>query len=183
VPWPSTRLLHLEKRFRFFNEILPLHHPLISYSPMPFPPPGAQFVDYALGDWIATPPEHSGHFSERLVLLSASFHANSHASQYSHITEQHARSRCSRGHGQGGPALDDAGNLVDLVVPHAFYKLDLHLLSTWRGLVSSPGPLGERARLVFAQKAHFRKALPNIRMLLGGLNASFIKMAGLQETR
>jgi predicted O-linked N-acetylglucosamine transferase (SPINDLY family) len=41
-----------------------------------FDPSGAPFVDYYLGDYVALPPEHSSHFSERLSLMPPCYIVN-----------------------------------------------------------------------------------------------------------
>ena len=49
-------------------------HSVVQVNFIGYPgPSGAAFIDYIAGDRIATPPEHSSHFTEKILVLPTTY--------------------------------------------------------------------------------------------------------------
>lgn len=81
---------------------------------------GAPFIDFIIGDRFTTPPELASLYTEKLVVMPRSYHANSHATRFGDVRCLAEREKS--GGGRGG---------VRFAAFNKFFKITPEIVSAW----------------------------------------------------
>ncbi|EKX37969.1 hypothetical protein GUITHDRAFT_115940 [Guillardia theta CCMP2712] len=124
---------------------------------------GDDNVHYNLVDRHVAPPELRSLYSESFLMISTSFHVNSHAANFPHLATDGALLDCrARGSPVERSGAAGGGRRADVGVPHEYFKIDPPILCCWLGLIARMRTKGVEVSLNFQQKVHHEEAIENL---------------------
>lgn len=93
----------------------------MSFLGLPTTTGADSFIDYYIGDYVALPPEHADHFSERLIMLNPCYIANDYAQMRGDVLAL-KENRFPKESLQAKPSLSKAGIVLGTL--SNFMKMD-----------------------------------------------------------